>query len=281
MNCLVVGDTHFGRRGRGRHGEQSATDSDDGVRPVPAAWGDYDVLLLVGDVLDRVAPSPDPAALFLDQIDDLGVPTFAVPGNHDYPVFDDLLADCENVVNLDGLQETVGEWTFYGLASDRFNDGPEVRYPHWPALSGESPETVERRVRSAVEDDTENSPEGTDLDSSNSGSLSLYTDRVNKLASLTPNDGGVKTFALTHLPPFGSGLDTLDANHPRYGGQPWGSVAVRTHLERASPDCLACGHIHESAGVERLGDTVCVNPGFRSVYAVQLTAGGVESVSRP
>lgn len=73
-----------------------------------------------------------------------------------------------------------------------------------------------------------------------------------------------------HCPPASSGLDTvvkLDAElRPvLQGGRPVemaaGSMAVREAIERYGPVCGLHGHIHESAGVYRLGPSWCFNPG--------------------
>jgi len=73
-----------------------------------------------------------------------------------------------------------------------------------------------------------------------------------------------------HVPPFDTGLDTaaeLDADLGvvTIGGQPSmvavGSHAVRSFVETRQPLVSLHGHIHESRGVARLGQTVCLNPG--------------------
>ncbi len=64
-----------------------------------------------------------------------------------------------------------------------------------------------------------------------------------------------KTVYVTHSPPWGTRLDRL------YDGTPVGSRAVRAFIERRGPPLTLHGHIHESPGVDRIGDTVCVNPG--------------------
>ncbi len=64
-----------------------------------------------------------------------------------------------------------------------------------------------------------------------------------------------RTAYVMHSPPRGTGLDFL------YDGTSAGSAAVRSFLESRRPPLALHGHIHESPGVERLGPTVCVNPG--------------------
>ncbi|HEY1277541.1 MAG TPA: hypothetical protein VGF25_21720 [Thermoleophilaceae bacterium] len=72
-----------------------------------------------------------------------------------------------------------------------------------------------------------------------------------------------------HVPPFESGLDQcarLDTSvsppRPIAGEEiAAGSTAVRAAIERCGPVLSLHGHIHEARGVQRLGDTTCVNPG--------------------
>lgn len=74
----------------------------------------------------------------------------------------------------------------------------------------------------------------------------------------------------SHVPPFESGLDDasmLDANLTvtQQAGQvklgPVGSTAVRAAIERHQPIASLHGHVHESAGFRRIGNTMAVNPG--------------------
>lgn len=73
-----------------------------------------------------------------------------------------------------------------------------------------------------------------------------------------------------HVPPYDSGLDTapqLDESNAvvtSMGAQlaaPAGSTAVREALERYQPLASLHGHIHEAAGVARIGRTVAINAG--------------------
>jgi Icc-related predicted phosphoesterase len=64
-----------------------------------------------------------------------------------------------------------------------------------------------------------------------------------------------RTLYVTHSPPWGTRLDRL------YDGTPVGSRAIRAFIERRRPPLTLHGHVHESPGVDRIGPTVCVNPG--------------------
>jgi Icc-related predicted phosphoesterase len=73
-----------------------------------------------------------------------------------------------------------------------------------------------------------------------------------------------------HCPPFGTLLDQapeLDEEFRpvKQGGHVHminvGSKAVRSAIEKYQPMIGLHGHIHESKAVDRLGKTLCINPG--------------------
>jgi Icc-related predicted phosphoesterase len=81
-----------------------------------------------------------------------------------------------------------------------------------------------------------------------------------------------------HVPPYGTGLDDapeLDENlKPVQGGKvmtPVGSTAVREAILKHQPLLALHGHIHESRGIQKLGRTICINPG--SVYGEGILQG--------
>jgi len=78
-------------------------------------------------------------------------------------------------------------------------------------------------------------------------------DDLDRLATLSDP---ARTIYVFHSPPFATTLDRL------HGGiAPIGSRAVRSFIDHRRPPLTLHGHVHESPGVERLGSTVCVNPG--------------------
>jgi Icc-related predicted phosphoesterase len=104
-----------------------------------------------------------------------------------------------------------------------------------------------------------------------------------------------KTVMMTHVPPFDSGLDTApllspDLRPTASAGDllrgPVGSTGVRAAIERFKPVLGAHGHIHESGGERKIGETVCVNAGSESSmgilrgYLIDLNANGVERTLR-
>ncbi len=77
---------------------------------------------------------------------------------------------------------------------------------------------------------------------------------------------------VVHEPPHGV-LDTVPS------GKRIGSPAVRQMMLRLRPRLLVCGHVHESPGIERVGDTLVVNctmgDGKSSGALIEITSGTV------
>jgi len=67
-------------------------------------------------------------------------------------------------------------------------------------------------------------------------------------------DAPVKIFC-PHAPPKDTACDRLR------NGEHVGSAAVRSFVERAQPEVVLCGHIHESRGEDTIGGSEIVNPG--------------------
>ena len=76
------------------------------------------------------------------------------------------------------------------------------------------------------------------------------------LDRLAARSDPTRTIYVFHSPPFATTLDRL-----RGGITPIGSRAVRQFIDRRRPPLTLHGHVHESPGIERLGSTVCANPG--------------------
>ena len=58
-----------------------------------------------------------------------------------------------------------------------------------------------------------------------------------------------------HAPPFNTKVDIINS------GAHVGSKAVRTFIEKYGPDLCLCGHIHEAAGEDEIGNTQIINGG--------------------
>ncbi len=60
---------------------------------------------------------------------------------------------------------------------------------------------------------------------------------------------------ITHAPPYNTKTDLLPS------GEHAGSISIRKIIEEYQPSLNVCGHIHESMGVDKIGNTKIVNPG--------------------
>jgi len=97
---------------------------------------------------------------------------------------------------------------------------------------------------------------------------------------------GRRTIVNFHNPPYASGLDTaaeLDENlRPVLrGGRPSfipvGSTAVRDAIKRYQPTVGLHGHIHESRAAQKIGATLCLNPG--SEYSADVLRGALVDIA--
>lgn len=77
---------------------------------------------------------------------------------------------------------------------------------------------------------------------------------------------------ICHTPPFDTRLDRL------MNGTPVGSPAVRAFIEARRPDVAVVGHIHESRGVDRIGDTLVLNAGALRDGGYVVVDDGAEGV---
>jgi Icc-related predicted phosphoesterase len=73
-------------------------------------------------------------------------------------------------------------------------------------------------------------------------------------AAFTQLDRDAFTF-LCHSPPVDTHVDVTRR------GVHAGSLAVRRFIEDRQPVLVACGHIHEARGVDRIGRSIILNPG--------------------
>lgn len=77
---------------------------------------------------------------------------------------------------------------------------------------------------------------------------------LEELSSIRCEDN-YRWILVTHAPPHNTKLDELES------GSHVGSKSIRKFVEEKQPMLLACGHVHEARGVEKLGRTIMVNPG--------------------
>jgi uncharacterized protein len=108
--------------------------------------------------------------------------------------------------------------------------------------------------------------------------------RISEMLDAVP--AGQRTVVNFHCPPYGSGLDVapeLDETLKPVirGGRPSfipvGSKAVRETIERYQPVVGLHGHIHESRAAQKIGATLCLNPG--SDYTADVLRGAVVDIA--
>jgi Icc-related predicted phosphoesterase len=108
--------------------------------------------------------------------------------------------------------------------------------------------------------------------------------RLAKMMDAVPK--GREVVANFHNPPYSSGLDfaaELDETllPVLRGGRPSiipvGSKAVREAIKKYQPVVGLHGHIHESRGAQKIGRTMCLNPG--SDYSADLLRGVVVDIA--
>lgn len=86
-----------------------------------------------------------------------------------------------------------------------------------------------------------------------------------------------KTIYVFHAPPYGTKLDMLLNKEHK------GSQAIRKFIEKEQPLLCLHGHIHESPEVsgvtkQRIGKTVCVNPGSGRIISIDLEKMRIKEV---
>ncbi len=167
-------------------------------------------------------------ALAEERLSESGVACFVMAGNDDELAVDDVLPDGPVVRNPDGR---VLEWGHYQILAESW-----VPPTPWNSPRELSEEALEARIRA----------------------VAVHLDRDRP------------AIFVLHSPPYRSTLDDApqlrdDLTVVTTGGQvamtPVGSVAVRRVIETYQPVLALHGHIHESRGAVRIGNTLCINPG--------------------
>jgi Icc-related predicted phosphoesterase len=155
------------------------------------------------------------------------VPIYVIPGNDDPPFTDDFFS----------------RPPFLFVHRHQVSVGREITLLGW----GGSNRTPWHTVRESEESDIE---------------------RELNAALGVPMNG--TSILFVHPPPFQSGLDLAPALGATYTYNlsfgspdflPVGSVAVRQFVERQQPLLGLFGHVHEGRGHQKIGRTLCVNPG--------------------
>jgi Icc-related predicted phosphoesterase len=99
------------------------------------------------------------------------------------------------------------------------------------------------------------------------------------LKKLSENINHRKTVCVFHAPPYGTKLDMLHNREHK------GSHAIWKFIEKEQPVLCLHGHIHESPEVsgttkQRIGKTLCVNPGSGRIISVDLEKMKIKKASK-
>jgi Icc-related predicted phosphoesterase len=193
-------------------------------------------------------------ALAAERLEGSGVPVYLMPGNDDDFDIDPILAESPYARNVNGEVVELTPW-------------------HQLVSMGWSSPTPWSTPRELPEEE--------------------FLDRLSTLVKGVRDPR--RTVMMTHVPPYDSGLDTAPLLSPELrptvsAGDvlrgPVGSTGVRKAIETFKPVLGVHGHIHESGGERRIGETLCVNAGSESSmgilrgYLVDLTEHGVERTLR-
>lgn len=93
----------------------------------------------------------------------------------------------------------------------------------------------------------------TPFDTPNEYSDEFLYENLNKYSDILASDSF--TILVTHAPPLDTNADKIES------GAHVGSSAVRKIIEETQPTLNVCGHVHESIGKDKVGNTIVVNPG--------------------
>ena len=87
---------------------------------------------------------------------------------------------------------------------------------------------------------------------------------IRRIRELASEARGREIVLVSHHPPHGTRIDVA------FSGVHAGLYELRSLIEEIRPKACLCGHIHESPGVDRIGETLLVNPGpfYEGRYAV-------------
>lgn len=83
----------------------------------------------------------------------------------------------------------------------------------------------------------------------------------------------IKLVIVSHVPPHNTVVDLT------HSGEHAGSTSVRRFIEEYEPILCICGHIHEARGMDRIGNTIVVNPGplmYKYYALIDISSSRVE-----
>ena len=75
-------------------------------------------------------------------------------------------------------------------------------------------------------------------------------------------DKSKTTLFLFHDPPKDTKLDLVDNKKSPMHGKHVGDETFRKYIEKYQPNLGICGHMHETQGIDKIGNTIVINTGF-------------------
>ena len=150
------------------------------------------------------------------------IPIYYIPGNRDYPItISDFEGKPENFTQIHNTHITI-----------KLKEKKDI---HLIGFGSALPGFLNNFVRTEEEIES---------------ALEILFEKVNK-----EKKSEDIVILLVHNPPINSSLDLT------FTKLNIGSISIRDAIEKYQPDLCLCGHVHESQSQEKIGKTLCINPG--------------------
>lgn len=191
----------------------------------------------------------------LETLNNLGKPVYIVPGNWDWTGinsdwdflenrgYPEMLSEYENIHNLNFESREFEDVQFIGYGPC---SGPEI-----PQYEDDKPNSQEEMNEMRKE----------------------YEQTKQELSNLFEKED---TILISHNAPQNTDLDMIDNPESPKHGRHYGSVIVRELVEEFNPLFNVAGHMHESEGVQSIGETLCINTGLNNVVLIDTDSKEIE-----
>ncbi|GAA1320075.1 hypothetical protein GCM10009647_052240 [Streptomyces sanglieri] len=311
VRVLLLGDLHLSTTGP----------------PVPPACPDLesldvDAIISIGDIIDDNADHAGDTETgvayekrgrdFFERLNEVGVPVFAVPGNHDPLECTERLTDgLENVrvmhrCGIDGQSQSIApgeleELRLVGWGCEQFDLTPAFKYDQYPAIvpdpaNVESSEQMAAQSAATVESVISRFLDGT-LDSQEAAnefgvSKEKQDTCATELETLASEFDAIRgllteetmtTVLLSHESPFNVAFDYHHSSDRVQGQLHRGSIPLKMAAVAGGPDIILSGHMH-TEGRDAIETTAgyadLYNPGSPGVAFVEIEpeAGSIQLI---
>ena len=264
----------------------------------------HDIVLSLGDVVDENREHAkfmsageayeERGRVFLERLDEQGVPVLAVPGNHDPVDCTQRLSEgLTNIHSLHGVTRNVvvgADWslTVAGWGCEQFDFTPALLSPDYPDIPVEdearTPDAVASTLLRAAGEYLAGDLSETNLarklgteatNPSFETSLARLDARFKTLVELV-EEANSPTVVASHISPFNVPFD-IRGQHSHDGDYHFGSVALRVALAATGVDACLSGHTHQrglTAIPTSSGHSYVHNPGDAGVSSVSVSRDG-------